>query len=141
MEKLYHLTRKENPSKEFQELLYKGLNDDAYVARGLTPVCSFDLCIEDDKGNILGGATGVSLFGSLHVDTLFLVEVIRNRGFGTKLMVEAEKIGKERGCSFATVNTMDWQALGFYQKLGYVLEFTREGFEKDSKMYMLRKAL
>lgn len=107
----------------------------------MTPVNSFDLCIEDDKGNILGGATGASLFGSLHVDTLFLVELIRNRGFGSKLMLETEKLGRERGCTFATVNTMDWQALGFYQKLGYVLEFTREGFEKDSKMYMLRKPL
>jgi len=42
---------------------------------------------------------------------------------------------------FATVNTMDWEALSFYQKLGYNIEFTREGFEKDSKMFMLRKKL
>ena len=26
-------------------------------------------------------------------------------------------------------------------KLGYSIEFVREGYDKDSKMYMLRKAL
>lgn len=56
-------------------------------------------------------------------------------------MREAEKIGKERGASFVTLNTMDWDGLSFYQKLGYSIEFVREGYDKDSKMYMLRRAL
>jgi hypothetical protein len=30
--------------------------------------------------------------------------------------------GKRKGMSIATVNTMDWEALGFYQKLGYQIE-------------------
>ena len=54
---------------------------------------------------------------------------------------EAEKIGREHGALFVTLNTMDWEALPFYQKLGYSIEFTREGYEKKSKMFMLRKAL
>ena len=53
-------------------------------------------------------------------------------------MMEAEKIGYERRCTFSTVDTMDWEALPFYQKLGYSIEFVRKGFEKESKMYMLR---
>lgn len=30
---------------------------------------------------------------------------------GKKLMIEVEKIGRERGCTFSTVDTMDWEAL------------------------------
>ena len=56
-------------------------------------------------------------------------------------MHEAEKAEKEHGALFATLNTMDWEALPFYQKLGYSIEFTREGYEKNSKMFMLRKSL
>lgn len=56
-------------------------------------------------------------------------------------MKEAEKIGRECGASFVTLNTMDWEGLVFYQKLGYSIEFMREGYDKGSKMYMLRKAL
>lgn len=53
----------------------------------------------------------------------------------------SEKIARERKCTFATVNTMDWEALPFYQKLGYSIEFVREGYDKASKMYLLRKEL
>lgn len=34
---------------------------------------------------------------------------------------------------------MDWEALGFYQKLGFIIEFERRGFLKDSVFYFLRK--
>ena len=34
---------------------------------------------------------------------------------------------------------MDWEALDFYKNLGYDVEFVREGFEKESKMYLLQK--
>lgn len=56
-------------------------------------------------------------------------------------MHEAEKIGREHPALFITLNTMDWEALLFYQKLGYSIEFPREGYEKHSKMFMLRKNL
>jgi ribosomal protein S18 acetylase RimI-like enzyme len=72
---------------------------------------------------------------------LWISEEVRHQGWGRKLMEEAEKLGKERKCSFATVNTMDWEALTFYQKLGYTIEFIREGFEHHSIMYFLRKQL
>jgi ribosomal protein S18 acetylase RimI-like enzyme len=42
---------------------------------------------------------------------------------------------------FVTLTTMDWEALPFYRKLGYEVEFVREGYEKNSKMYALRKNL
>jgi hypothetical protein len=56
-------------------------------------------------------------------------------------MYEAEKIGREHGALFVTLHTMEWEALPFYQKLGSSIEFTRQGCEKDSKMFMLRKNL
>lgn len=54
-------------------------------------------------------------------------------------MLAAEKFGKENGCTFAAVNTMDWEALDFYKTLGYEVEFERHGFQKDSIFYFLRK--
>ena len=54
---------------------------------------------------------------------------------------ENEKFGKEKGCTFATVNTMDWEALGFYKRQGFTIEFERHGFKKESVFYFLRKPL
>ena len=50
-------------------------------------------------------------------------------------------MGKEKEYLFATVNIMDWEALGFYQKLGYEIEFQRMGYLNESTMYFLRKSL
>lgn len=93
------------------------------------------------KQAILGGVSGVTFYGSLYVDSLWIDKTMRHQGWGIKLMHEAEKIGIERGAKFVTLNTMDWEGLPFYQKLGYAIEFVREGYNENSKMFMLRKTL
>ena len=35
---------------------------------------------------------------------------------------------------------MDWEALGFYQKLGYKVEFQRDGYEHHSTLFFLIKS-
>ena len=127
--------------KEYEEVLYHGISERAFQAKGLSPIRSFSIFIKDQKEKVIGGTSGTLFYGSLYVDSLWVDETLRNQGWGTKLMEEAEKVGKKHGALFATLNTMDWEALPFYQKLGYSIEFTREGYEKDSKMFMLRKSL
>lgn len=129
------------PTPRLEAVLCKGLNDEAKLIKGMKEVRSFGIYIEDGQETILGGAKGAIIYGNLYVDALWINSRIRNRGWGTQLMKEAERIGKNNGCLFATVNTMDWEALPFYQKLGYTVEFVREGFENNSKMFMLRKEL
>lgn len=131
----------EEPLAKDAKVLYEGINDEAVKKMKMERINSFGIFIKDDEGVVLGGVQGISLYGCLYVDMLWLKEELRQQGFGKKLMLEAEKIGMDRQCSFVAVNTMDWEALPFYQKLGYAIEFIREGFAKDSKMYMLRKKL
>jgi ribosomal protein S18 acetylase RimI-like enzyme len=56
-------------------------------------------------------------------------------------MQSAEELAKCKNCLFLTVNTMHWEALNFYKKLGYVVEFQRNGFDKNGVFYFLRKDL
>jgi len=60
---------------------------------------------------------------------------------GKRLIASAEYLGKEKGCLFATVNTMDWKALGLYQKFRCEIEFQRMGYLNESTMYFLKKSL
>jgi ribosomal protein S18 acetylase RimI-like enzyme len=126
---------------EYEGILFKGISDYAFEEKGLPPIQPFSIFIKDQKQTVLGGISGVTFYGSLYIDSLWIDKANRRQGWGTKLMSEAEKIGKERGASFVTLNTMDWEGLPFYQKLGYSIEFIREGYDKDSKMYMLRRTL
>lgn len=137
----YHLEHQDTIPKEYEEILYHEISNDAFRAKGLPPIRPFSLFLKNQKQYLLGGVIGTTYYGALCVDTLWIDKTLRHQGWGTKLMHEAEKIGRERGAIFVTLNTMDWEALPFYQKLGYSIEFTREGYQKDSKMFILRKNL
>jgi ribosomal protein S18 acetylase RimI-like enzyme len=76
-----------------------------------------------------------------HSLCLSVDEALRHQDLGTRLMTSATNLGKEKGCLFSTVNTLYWEALGFYQKLEFEIEFQRKGYLHESTMYFLRKTL
>ena len=78
-------------------------------------------------------------YGCLYIDHLWVDEKFRNQRLGTKLVQSAEDLAKQNGCLFSTIDTMDWQALDFYKKLGYEVELERHGYRDDTIMYSLRK--
>ena len=137
----YHFEYQEEPIQEDEQVLNDGISDESAMKKNMAPIKPFRVFIKDSNGTVLGGASGTIFYGSLYVDMLWLKEELRGKGLGKKLMMEAEKIGRERKCIFVTLNTMDWEALSFYQKLGYEIEFVRDGYTNESKMYMLRKTL
>ncbi|MBS4168989.1 GNAT family N-acetyltransferase [Parachlamydia sp. AcF125] len=133
--------RNDTSALECEDILFNGINEEAGRVKGLNPIRTFCFSIENSQKEILGGVNGIAYYGCLYVDMLWVSSKLRNKGWGTKLMQQAETLGKQEDCSFATVNTMDWEALPFYQKLGYTIEFVREGYQKNSKMYFLKKEL
>lgn len=128
-------------SEALADLLFTGVNAAAQQTKGMQPMQGFSLAVKDATDQIVGGANGVIYYGCLYVDMLWIDKAARDLGIGSRLMQKAEELARQNKATFATVNTMDWEALKFYQKLGYEVEFTREGYDKDSKMFMLRKAL
>lgn len=139
MAKEYKFCIKENIPEDYEKILLKGISQEAFQAKGLNRIRNLGIFICDCHEKLLGGITGTTLFSCLYIDLLWIHKDYRHHGWGTKLVLDAEKISKKRGCTFSTVNTMDWQALSFYEELGYFVEFTREGFTNHSKMYLLRK--
>lgn len=126
---------------QLTDLLSQGLADYAKKTKGLSPIETFSFSLKDEEQTLVGGCNGVMYYGCLYVDMLWIDEKCQRLGYGTQLMPAAEKLGKEKGCLFATVNTMDWEALEFYKKLGYQIEFERHGYLKNSIFYFLRKEL
>lgn len=127
--------------REYEELLSRGISDNAFEAKELPPMAPVSIIFKDEQDKCVGGVTGTIFYGSLYVDTLWVDKSVRRIGLGSRILSEMEKVGRSNGAKFVTLNTMDWEALPFYQKQGYSIEFTREGYSKDSKMYMLRKNL
>ncbi|HAT1863882.1 TPA: GNAT family N-acetyltransferase [Legionella pneumophila] len=129
----------ENPNSDDVQILMNGIKEYAKQQRGFESLDFFACFIRDADNSIIGGCSGGTLYGGLHIDNLWVSESIRHQGWGTKLMQAALRYGNEKACAFATVNTMDWEAIEFYKKLGFKLEFERHGFQKKSIFYFLRK--
>ena len=130
-----------NPQHHDIQILYDGLKAHMLAKRDLKPIDFFGYFIKDENGNIAGGCNGCFMYGCLVVDTLWVADALRGHGWGTQLMQSAQQLGVENACRFITVNTMDWEALDFYKKLGFYVEFERQGYDKDSVFYFLRKEL
>lgn len=137
----YHLEYQMETNHDDENVLIEGLHDYDVQKKNMGRIKTFGIFAKDALGTVLGGVTGFNIYGSMYVDMLWIKEDLRSHGLGKKLMTEAEKLGRQRNCTFATLTTMDWEALPFYQKLGYEIEFIREGYANNSKMYLLRKSL
>lgn len=140
LDKNYQLVFEENPSSSTETILLEGISEAAYK-KGMSKTRTFAFIVKDQNNRIVAGLKGYTYYKCLEIDLLWVEEDFRGKGIGSILIGEAEKIGRDRHCYFATLNTMEWEALGFYQKMGYDVEFVREGYEKNSKMCFLKKML
>lgn len=137
----YTIKYESNPKQDDTSILWQGITENATLVRGHKPAKSFAFFIKDENDQIKGGCSGCIFDGCLYLDLLWVDALLRGKSFGTQLMEETEKLAKENKCHFIMLNTMDFEAPDFYKKLGYFVEFTRTGFEKDSSMLFFRKNL
>ena len=94
---------------------------------------------EGDK--ICGGILGTLILEGFHINELAISEEYRGQRYGEKLVKLAEDAAIEAGAKILTVSTQDYQALGFYEKLGYEVFGTLDDwpFKGTKKYYLTRK--
>jgi len=131
----------ERLSEEELEKIEKGFSDIAYKAKELPPIENFCINLYQDMNSLKASIYGSLYYGCMHIDTIFVDEDLRGRGHGKELVRLAENFAVKKNCLFITVSTMDWEARGFYEKLGYMPEYERKGYIKDSILYSLIKHL
>lgn len=92
-------------------------------------------------GEVAGGAYGDTHYGWLYLSSLWIDEAFRGRGWGRALVERFESEGISRGCHGAWVDTYDFQAPHFYERLGY-REFGRlDDFPSGSARHFYWKPL
>src|SRR5215510_11767817 len=90
---------------------------------------------------VLRGVLG-QLWGHwLQVTYLWVAKAARGVGHGTRLMEDAEAYARSRGAIGATVETHSFQARPFYERLGYEVFGTLDGYPPGHVKFFLRKAL
>lgn len=108
---------------------------------GASQASPLAVLLKDDSGQTVGGLWGRTSFGWLFVELLFVPAALRGSGFGTRLLEAAEHAARARHCHAAWLDTYDFQAVPFYERLGY-REFGRlEDYPREHTRHFLRKDL
>ncbi|MCW8399688.1 GNAT family N-acetyltransferase [Legionella sp. PATHC038] len=90
---------------------------------------------------VLGGIKG-DIFGKLcRVFTVWIHEQYRRQGLGRELFEQLDVFAKENHCQMIQLDTAEFQAKGFYQKLGYQVIATLPDNFMGYTSYILRKNL
>ena len=90
---------------------------------------------------IIAGLVGVTYWGWLHIDILWVDESLRQQGIGRQLLQKAEEEALNRGCRHSHLETHTFQALGFYEKYGYQVYAELPDLPSGYTKYFLKKDL
>ncbi|NQY42751.1 MAG: GNAT family N-acetyltransferase [Legionellales bacterium] len=105
-------------------------------------VSPFGFFAKDSSEQIIAGANGYLLYGTIYTDQLWVMKNYRNKGIARNIMDKIHSLGKEAGSTMATVQTMSFQsAERFYEKLGYIKDFQRFGYINNSYCIFMKKTL
>lgn len=127
---------------ELKQWIINGLAKHAIDQTGIDGLKEEAILFEIRDNQNLAGCVAIQIFwGQLHIKMLFVEENYRAQGFARALMEHAFEFGKTKRCNFAFVETMNFQAPDFYQKLGFKIDFIRDGYAKETSFYYLSKEL
>jgi ribosomal-protein-alanine N-acetyltransferase len=129
------------PSADDRRVVAEGLRAYNAATVGDAKWTELGVFARDAAGRALGGLLGVLAWEWLHVHNLWLPAELRGVGLGAELMRRAEAYALERGYRGVALDTFDFQALPFYQKLGYEVFGTLEGYPAGHRQLFLRKDL
>lgn len=99
------------------------------------------VALQDASGQVVGGMWGATGYGWLFTQLLAVPESARGQGVGKRLMQLAEQEALARGCHSAWLDTHEFQARGFYERLGYVCFGELQNYPRGFSRIFLQKSL
>ena len=97
--------------------------------------------VKDHSNTIIGGLWGHTGYEWLFTQLLVVPASLRGRGIGTEVMQLAEREAVQRGCRGAWLDTFEFQARGFYERIGYKCFGELPNYPTGFSRYFMQKAL
>ncbi|NWK98061.1 GNAT family N-acetyltransferase [Sphingobium lactosutens] len=129
----------EKPSDADYEAIFKPLHAYNVHSAGDPCIRPVALLLTDELSNHVGGLWGQCAYDWLFIELLAVPAEHRGRGYGTALMAQAEDIARSGGCIGIWLDTYEFQASGFYEKLGFEIFGTLGDHPVGQKRFFLRK--
>ena len=134
IESVKRVLREHNQS--VNPILWSKLDQPESAARAL------NIIAYDGIRTVIGGLLAEVSFSWLRLEILAVRSDMRRQGIGTRLVRRAESEARLYGCKYAFVDTMDYQAPGFFHHLGYSMAGTISDWDSHGHTkYFLTKGL
>ena len=134
--------RQQPVTEDLKQLIQDGFKRHALEKTGMDGMMEEAVSFVAYDGKKVVGVLVAALFwGQLRIKNLIFEEAYRERGIASELMARAHAYGLENGTTVSFLETMDFQAPGFYEKLGYKTEFARTGYAANASFIFMRKDL
>lgn len=111
-----------SPTRDEMRAVCHGLHDHCVRHAGEemdNPGIAVRLVLKDGAGAVVGGLDAFTTIRILVLEALWVDERYRGRGYGRRLVEEAEAAAKAAGCVSVSSHCMSFQSPGFFRKLGY----------------------
>ncbi|MGL5147374.1 MAG: GNAT family N-acetyltransferase [Plesiomonas shigelloides] len=130
----------EDDSPEFAEAIKAEII--AFNARHWDVTKRLPLGVKSLAGNgaLRGGVSGRTFGNWCMIDYLWVANEARGQGIGKMLLLRAEHIARRRGCQRVLLDTLSFQAPGFYTRLGYREVWQQQDypFDGQARIYLVK---
>ena len=131
----------DQPNPAELEFLEGQVNEHNKVQTGVYEARALAIFGRDEAGAITAGISGYTWAGMCEIHFLWVKPEERQKGYGRQLLEVAEAEARDRACAIMVLGTYSFQALEFYQKLGYALAGKIEDCPPGHTHYYLFKRL
>ncbi len=109
----------ENPEQEVIDYLDNKIAEFNWANWEVNERKPIAIQIKNEQGEIIAGAAGRTFGYWLQLNTLWVADELRGQDIGSQILSAIEQAGKQRGCTKCILDTLNFQAMPFYQKHGY----------------------
>jgi GNAT superfamily N-acetyltransferase len=125
-----------------RKLLFAGLAAHNRKSVGAPEVRQLSVLLrEEERGPVIGGLMGATAWSHLRIEALYVPELLRGSGAGSRIVALAEGEAVRRGCIGAWLDTYSFQARGFYERLGYTVLGEIADYPPGHTRYFMKKSL
>lgn len=124
---------------DIRRFIEEGIDNHNLAVTGMPEWFPANFVLRSNSDEVLGGLLALIWGGWLRVGTLWVSEVARRQGYGSRLLETAETYARERGCFGVCLDTFSFQARPFYERHGYAVFATQDDNPKGHARHFLEK--
>ncbi|MBA6389876.1 GNAT family N-acetyltransferase [Colwellia sp. BRX10-3] len=131
----------ENPEAELIAFLDEKIAEFNWAHWEVSERKAIAVKLNDENGDVIAGAAGRTFGDWLMINTLWVSDTLRGQQVGSKILHKIEQAAQARGCNKVLLDTLNFQAMPFYEKHGYQVQWTQQGYPKTGCRYYMMKQL